>query len=200
MPVLFAALLLVASASSAAAASGDLDETFSGDGKKTTDIGAGSDAADDVAIQPNGRIVAVGRSAGDYALARYRSGGALDGSFGGDGKVTAEFGEYEGAEAVAIQADGKMVVVGSAGEVDAAIVRFGADGTPDSSFGGDGQVVFDTGKEESLHGVALQPNGRIVAAGRLGGNFLVARFNPNGTPDATFSGNGWATAKLRRLR
>jgi len=60
--------------------------------------------------------------------------------------------------------------------------------------------VFDTGKEESLHGVALQPNGRIVAAGRLGGNFLVARFNPNGTPDATFSGNGWATAKLRRLR
>jgi uncharacterized delta-60 repeat protein len=114
---------------------GQLDTSFSGDGKRlqSFDNGAGGDEADGAAIQPNGRIVVVGNSSqgaptyNDFAIARYMPNGSLDQSFAGDGKRVVTFGPNDKALAVALQADGRVVVggfsdQGASGE-DWAIVR-----------------------------------------------------------------------------
>lgn len=91
---------------------GSLDMTFDGDGKVTTDFPGYLDHAFDVAIQADGKIVVVGGSGGDFALARYNTNGSLDTTFDGDGKVTTDFGFGEAAYGLAIQADGKIVAAG----------------------------------------------------------------------------------------
>src|SRR4029453_11593807 len=93
---------------------GTLDTTFSGDGTETTDF-SGSDTARGVALQADGKIVAVGALDTSFlglpktALARYNADGTLDTSFSGDGKQTTSFPGVEHATGVAIQADGKIV-------------------------------------------------------------------------------------------
>jgi uncharacterized delta-60 repeat protein len=111
-------------------ANGTLDTSFSGDGKQTTDFGRSSGAAG-VAIQGDGKIVAVGATSSspyDFALARYNLNGSLDTSFSGDGKQTTGFGSSSAATAVALQADGKIVAVGSGQgftqSLDFAIARY----------------------------------------------------------------------------
>src|SRR5207248_2007850 len=120
---------------------GSLDRSFSGDGKQTTDLGGvvSGDGAKGVAIQANGKIVAVGEfrnadavaqdsnggivatasmtgaACGDFALARYNTDGSLDTSFSGDGKQTTDFGSVDGAQGMALQADGQIVAVGATG-------------------------------------------------------------------------------------
>ena len=96
----------------AVAAPGDLDVSFSGDGKLTTDFGGGSDLAAAVAVQADGKIVVAGTSDGNFALARYGVDGALDPSFSGDGLVTTDLGGTDDGQGVAIQTDGKIVVAG----------------------------------------------------------------------------------------
>ena len=80
----------------AQAAPGDLDPTFSGNGKQTTDFG-GSSEAKAVVVQPDGKVVVVGATFRDFApaLARYKPNGTLDTSFSGDGKQTTDFGGGE---------------------------------------------------------------------------------------------------------
>src|SRR5204862_7604868 len=99
---------------------GSLDPSFSGDGKQRTDLG-GIDQTTGVALQADGKIVAVGAKAdnttgiGDFALARYNPNGSLDPSFSSDGKETTDFGSSgDRAHGVVIQADGKIVAVGDA--------------------------------------------------------------------------------------
>ncbi|HEX3327573.1 MAG TPA: hypothetical protein VHV50_11305, partial [Actinomycetota bacterium] len=103
---------------------GTLDPTFSSDGIQDTSFGGF--VAMGAALQPDGRIVVVGRAqAGgnyDFGLARYNPNGTLDPTFSGDGKQTTDFGPFGFAAAVAIQADGKIVVAGEG---------LGADGTED---------------------------------------------------------------------
>ena len=102
-------------------AGGALDSTFSGDGKKTTDVLGDPDLCGAMAIQADGNYVVVGRAetpdAGpddQLAVVRYKPGGGLDTSFGGDGKVTTDFpSTIVSGNDVAIQANGKIVVVGS---------------------------------------------------------------------------------------
>src|SRR5689334_529639 len=106
------AVLGLAPAAQAVAAPGDLDVSFSGDGKQTTDFG-GADAAAAVAVQADGKIVVAGSSGGDFALARYGTDGTPDPSFSGDGMVTTDLGGTDAGQDVAIQADGKIVVAGS---------------------------------------------------------------------------------------
>ena len=100
-------LLAAAVAAAAQAAPGDLDLTFSGDGKQTTDFGFGIARPAAVAMQPDGKIVAVGKVVNthgpDFALARYNPDGSLDTSFGGDGKQTTDFGRGDEATGVALQ-------------------------------------------------------------------------------------------------
>ena len=179
---------------------GSLDTSFSGDGKLTTDFGS-SDAGAAVAVQGDGKIVAVGGSAGDFALARYNPNGSLDTSFSGDGKQTTDFGGFgQVAAGVALQGDGKIVVAGNGGStgnsVDFALARYNTDGSLDTSFSGDGKQKTDFGDFDVATGVALQADGKIVAVGVTragGGDFALARYNPNGSLDTSFSGDGKQT-------
>ena len=188
----------------AIAAAGDLDTSFSGDGKQMTDFGFGADdGASGVVLQGDGKIVAAGTAAGgatgnDFALARYNPNGSLDPSFSGDGRKRLSFGGDERAFGMAIQANGKIVVVGRAGPTgdDFAIARFNPNGSPDPSFSGDGkQTTHFAGGRGALE-VAIQANGKIVVVGTQCADncvFAIARYNPSGTLDTSFSGDGRQT-------
>jgi uncharacterized delta-60 repeat protein len=185
---------------------GSLDATFGGDGKVTTNFTTGfEDAAFDVVLQADGKIVAAGVARDDFALARYNADGSLDTSFGGDGKVTTDFaGFLDAAFGVAIQpADGKIVAAGMALSVGRlALARYNTDGTLDTSFSGDGRVTtnFTRGDDLADH-LAIQADGKIVAAGTAGSfsrnaRFALARYNGDGTLDTTFSENGKVTTEF----
>ena len=123
--------------------------------------------------------------------------GALDASFSGDGKVTTDVtAGNDPGQAVAVQSDGKVLVAGfgtlTGGSQDFTLVRYNADGTPDSGFGTSGQVTtdFDSGADAAF-GVAVQSDGKIVVAGFAtvtgsGKDFALARYNDDGTLDDTF--------------
>ncbi|MFF4274398.1 calcium-binding protein [Streptomyces sp. NPDC001536] len=198
----------------AIAAPGDLDPTFSGDGKVLTGF-ADDDHANDVAVQSDGKIVSVGASTDEsvlenrFALTRHHADGTLDTGFGGQdgdspGTVTTAVNNMETnfqwseAHAVALQADGKIVVVGSSWREYEnccwfVVVRYNADGTLDNTFSGDGRVFADiAGPTEALD-VALDSSGRIVAAGYTGGHMALLRLTGDGTPDSTFGGDGTVT-------
>jgi uncharacterized delta-60 repeat protein len=177
------------------------DPTFDGDGRVTTDFGtdAGGRA---IALAPGGKIVVAGVTNGQFAVARYNPNGSLDTGFSGDGKVATPVGDGAAAAlAVAVQADGKVVVGGLAtvaGEEVFALVRYAADGTPDPTFDGDGIVLKDVvsaGGPELLEDLIVQPDGKIVAVGYAGATlqttrFTMVRFDAAGAPDAAFGTGG----------
>jgi len=122
---------------------GSLDSGFDFDGKVTTAVGAGHDWANSVAIQGDGKIVAVGYtfngSDGDFAVVRYSTDGSLDTSFDGDGKVATAMGPgVDSATDVAFQADGKILVTGEGANrsnLDFAVARYQADGSLGGAWG-----------------------------------------------------------------
>src|SRR5206468_3408648 len=168
-----------------------------------------------VALQADGKIVAAGSyvdifgTAGHgFALARYNTNGTLDPSFGVGGVV---LGLNLGAAlALAIQGDGKIVVTGSSGadvfsNADVALARYNPDGTPDIDFGcgtpgtcsGIVLTDFGPGRDEG-RSLAIQADGKIVLTGGdpSGDYFGLARYNPNGSPDASFGTGGLMTTPL----
>jgi uncharacterized delta-60 repeat protein len=196
---------------------GTLDTTFGTGGTTIIHFGEHDDASA-VALQSDGKIVVAGSTdtAGniDFAVARLNSDGSLDNSFSGDGKQNVDFdlgGDFDDeANGVAIQPDGKIVLAGFASfsnDTDFAFARLNADGTPDGSFSGDGKqtVGFDLGdafdeEDDVAGGVALQSDGKIVAAGgaetAAGSVFAIVRLNSDGTPDNSFNGNGKQTVDI----
>jgi uncharacterized delta-60 repeat protein len=188
----------------ALAASGDLDTTFSGDGKVITDFSGRLDYLYDIAIQSNRKIVAVGRSYmastdnDDFALARYNPNGSLDTTFSGDGRLITNFGGGDSAYNVAVQADGKIIASGTSckANCDAALARYNPGGTLDTTFGGDGKVKTDFGGGDNSSGdIVIQPDGKIVVAGSISigvddRDFAVYRYLSNGSLDPTFGGDG----------
>ncbi len=129
----------------------------------------------------------------------WASAGDLDHSFGGTGKVVTDLGMDDHGYAVAVQANGKVVVVGDRGNLgqggsvqDFAVVRYTVTGTLDTTFGGgDGRVTTGFGGDDLAQAVAIQPNGKIVVAGTSWtstARFALARYNANGTLDTTFGG------------
>ncbi len=192
------------SANALGALAGGLDPTFGGDGKVTTNFGSGEEVHD-ATIQADGKIVVAGCASSALAVARYATDGALDPSFGGDGRVTTDLTRRGGdcAPGVAVQADGKIVAAGHSGfggpNGRFALVRYLPDGTLDSTFGGDGLVTTDfTPYADAASSIVIQADGRIVAAGLSGvfgtnTMFATARYNPDGTLDSTFSGDGRIT-------
>jgi uncharacterized delta-60 repeat protein len=198
-------LALAAATGTGRAASEQLDPTFGFKGKVTTDFFDLVDEAHDLAVQPDGKIVAVGTVSPFFSfhdlfgVTRYNADGTLDlFSFGTGGKVTTNFGSFEDvAEAVAIQADGKIVVAGTTyGPNDAPIIsdrlsdfalaRYNADGSLDTTFGTGGKVTTDVfGSPDIAADMLIQPDGKIVVVGSSHG-ITVARYNSNGSPDQTF--------------
>jgi uncharacterized delta-60 repeat protein len=202
---------ILVSAATGAADPGDLDDSYSGDGRVLTDLG-GVDAGKAVAVQPDGKIVVVGQTEGPTALiqgtalARYNTDGSLDTSFGaGDGFVVTDSPTTDIlASDVAVQPDGKIVVGGSSNErsgstgSDFMAIRYQPDGELDDSFAGDGIATVDFGTPNDLaSGVAIDPDGKVVLGGNVGGagsDLAVARLDQNGQPDTSFSGDGMETA------
>ena len=191
---------------------GSLDRSFGNGGIVTTTFPEGSYASD-VALAPDGKIIAAGTvfvdfipgesSNTDFALARYNPDGSPDTTFGNGGQVSTDFvGLEDDAFSVLIQPDGKIVAVGSANNpatyYDFAAVRYLSNGTIDTTFGVAGKVSTDFGDQnfDRARSAVLQPNGGIVAAGfaisQNGGvqNFAVARYTSSGILDTTFSGDG----------
>ncbi|HSW08300.1 MAG TPA: hypothetical protein VLK61_27295 [Aquabacterium sp.] len=184
---------------------GGLDTSFGTDGKVVTQVGTRSDAAAAIAVQPDGKIVIAGASdqltSGlDFLVLRYNADGSLDAGFGSGGKVTtAMSGDTDRAWAVAIQADGKIVVAGesnsgSTSGIDFALARYNSNGTLDAGFGSGGKVITplksNTGRD-SIYALALATvagEQRILAVGG-DGDFQAARYLPDGSLDAGF-GNG----------
>ena len=169
---------------------GTLDPTFGGGGLAFADVAPGrSEGARDLAAQANGKLVAGGSvGALQFALVRFTRSGVLDTSFGGDGVVTADFGDQESAAAVAIQTDGKIVAGGTGEEGGVVLARFKSDGSPDPTFDGDGKVVASIAT--TANDVVVQEDGRIVAAGTDGLGFGLARFEVDGSLDPTFGSGG----------
>ena len=205
--------LVLAIANPAAAPPGDLDPTFDGDGKVTTDFAGSADQANAVTIQGDGKIVTAGEAivSGtlDFALARYNSDGSLDTTFDGDGKVTTDIASGSGDQAfsVAIQGDGKIVAAGSAvsGSYLFALARYNTDGSLDTTFSGDGKLTTDIAAgNDQARAVVIQGDGKIVAAG-FGLHFgstigtadvAVVRYNTDGSLDPTFDGDGIVTTNF----
>lgn len=184
-------------------ADGTPDSSFSEDGKVITSIGTADDSAWSMAIQPDGKIVAGGSSYNsttkdDFSLARYNVDGTLDEDFGVNGAVITDFfGGYDNAYSIALQTDGKIVVVGSSnyGNNYLALARYDSTGKPDSSFNSDGKQTTFAGTTFGTS-VAIAADGKIIAAGYVNSstrNYLLARYYSNGTPDSSFNNDGWLT-------
>ena len=128
--------------------------------------------------------------------------GGLDPTFSDDGRQITDFGDSESGQSVAIQPDGKIVVVGRtyggpSGAQDFALARYNPDGSLDTSFSDDGKQTTAFPEASSASAVVLQTDGKIVVVGIGGGvssyDFAVARYNPDGSLDATFSDDGRQT-------
>src|SRR6266487_3106583 len=186
-----------------AVSGGTLDPTFGSGGKLLTDFG-GQEMAYGVRVQADGKIVAAGFSNTDgnhdFALARYDRDGTLDPTFGTGGKVLTDVsgaGSYDEARAVAVEPDGKILAAGSSdagGSTDFAVVRYDGDGTLDPAFGAGGQVLTNFGGSDYAYAVAVQGDGKVVAAGSsdAGGStdFALVRYNNDGSLDGRFGGGG----------
>ena len=201
----------------ARAADGDLDSTFGNDGIVTTDFNRSTDIAYAVARQADGKLVVAGTTyknndytGEDFALIRYNADGTVDRTFGRRSKVTTDFpGLAAVISAIVIQPDDKILVAGGAFPLfvflgDFELARYNPDGSLDPTFGNGGIVTTSfPGQGSYAFALALQTDGKIVAAGTdfvnfssddsSNTDFALARYNSDGTPDATFGNGGQIT-------
>ena len=187
-------------------ANGTPDTSFGSGGKLTSDIGGAIDIAQNVIVQSNGAILVSGvltlggdSTLGHGGLARYDGNGNPDNSFGTAGKVT--LSNLALGEALALQGDGKILVAGNApvgGSIGFALMRLGANGSPDNGFGTAGlaTTAFTT-QDDFGRAITVQADGKIVVAGQSSNksnpDFAVARFSTNGTLDSSFGTGGKLT-------
>ncbi|MGH7137700.1 MAG: hypothetical protein ACREHD_18285, partial [Pirellulales bacterium] len=196
--------------------SGQLDSTFGGTaygggpGWVQTDFSGGHDIAYEMAIEPDGKIVLAGsahlsNTGDDFALARYNTNGSLDTTFGASGKVTTDFGPIgytvstDDAYGVTIDSLGRIIAAGSSNNTSSlhyafALARYNDNGTLDTSFGFGGKVVTAASTSGNSYAgpVLVTPAGKILAGGEgdvpsESRNFMIARYNNDGSLDTTFT-------------
>jgi len=187
---------------------GVLDPTFGSGGLVSSTAGGLETLA--MATGSDGKVIVAGiagvsqkgSSYNEFAVARFNLDGTLDTSFGGTGEVTTILTTVKNggwARDVAIQPDGKIVAAGQA-FYGFALVRYNADGTLDKTFGsnGTGIVVTSIGRNtfDAAYRLALQPDGKIVVAGKSDGNVAVARYTSSGALDTSFGTGGKVTTQL----
>lgn len=182
---------------------GTLDHSFAEGGQQRIPIGTAGDFGLAIAIQPDGKILQFGNAAmgpatgTDFAIVRYRIDGSLDPDFGDEGIATYNFAgnSFDLAGDLVLQPDGKIIAAGESND-NFAFIRCFPDGNLDPSFGIDGKVLIDFGGQDQIHGLALQPDGKILTCGEsftTNGNgleFAVARLQADGELDQTFGGSG----------
>jgi uncharacterized delta-60 repeat protein len=207
----FLAYVLALACASLHAFPGSLDTTFSGDGKVSLSVTSGSDRANAMALQPDGKILLAGTCDGDgnvrFCLVRFDGDGSLDSGFGFFGGISGRITTGDdNARAVALAPDGKIVVAGdcfSSAQFDFCVARFLPNGAFDDSFSLNGKVVTDvTGGKSIATAVAVQSDGKVVVAGHCGPdndrNFCVVRYTASGALDTTFSDNGKLATDIGR--
>lgn len=200
---LFSSLLVSAQA-------GTLDSLFDEDGKVQTNILGIGDLAYTLAIQADQKIVVAGISGSGanvtITVARYLPDGSLDEDFGGTGIVSIDYSAtVDRAQSIAIQPDGKIVLgCESTANLNTnfSAVRLLENGAPDPEFGTNGKATLDLGQNwESVSDVAIQPDGKIVLAGRVESatfsDFAVVRFTDAGLPDEDFGEGGRTITSLQ---
>jgi uncharacterized delta-60 repeat protein len=192
---------------------GTIDSDFGMGGGVRLDYGVNHfDYAEDVLIQPDGKIIAVGGSYAinnqayfDITLARFNSNGTVDTNFGAGGRARADFGYGDYGYSALLLSDGKILVGGLSRNVgtldDLTVVRFNSDGTLDTTFGTGGRAVAHVHGDDAIFDMALQADGKIVAAGYSNGglsplDMAVVRFNADGSLDSNFGVNGKQTTSF----
>jgi uncharacterized delta-60 repeat protein len=182
---------------------GSLDTTFSIDGVQVTDVGGANEYCQSVAIQPDGKIVALGRTGTfpnfDFLTIRYNTDGTVDTTFDTDGIVQTAVGAGDDrGYSIGLQPDGKIVVGGASAigsDYQFSLARYNTDGSLDSSFDSDGLATMGIATYD-CYGISLviQSDGKIVLGGSIDNgplrSFGLARFNGNGSIDSTFDADG----------
>lgn len=217
LAVAFAALV---AGCAAALAADPLDRGFGKDGVASEPTSAYGALVWDLAADRRGRLLAAVGSftegGSEFRVTRFRRGGALDRTFSRDGSATnllrrpGHRSGYQGqAQAIAVQRDGKVIVVGYIGGRDphgTAIVRLRPNGRLDRGFGRDGSVVpaREHHRPDGFHDVAVEPSGRIIAVGghnevgRGRPAALIVAYRPDGSRDRSFGENGRVLIPTRR--
>ncbi len=131
----------------------------------------------------------------DFVLARYNTNGSPDTTFSGDGEQTTDFGGLRRRERVWACRRAARSSRSASPATDFALARYNPNGSLDTTFSGDGRQTTDFGGSDRANGVALKSTGRIIVAGGGGasGDFAIARYNPTGSLDTSFSGDGKQT-------
>lgn len=181
-------------------AAGDLDTSFSTDGKIFLDVFGQSDSMYALAQQGDGKIIAVGTSSNGPSymmIGRFLADGTPDSNFNGSGYIITN--TLRTGSAVVLQPDGKIIVggssvIGGAVGYNFGLIRYDEWGTLDTSFGvdGNGTVSTDFGGSDVLKDLVVQPDGKIVALGETynGGDFKLARYSADGAIDSDFGTDG----------
>lgn len=193
---------------------GSLDTSFGAGGIAKHPIGAAEDYGYAAALQPDGKLILVGSVYGphfeNFGIARFTRDGALDASFGSGGKVIVDYAKGRDiARAVAVQADGRIVVAGGTvvpGDDERfGLLRLHANGTLDTSFGMGGKLTtaFTGSANDRANALLIQPDGKIVVGGQAsfssaagGVDFALARYLPSGALDPSFGNGGRVTTPV----
>ena len=195
-----AALTLIGAPSGAlgSPAPGSLDTNFSGDGRRTVAFGPETySSVEDLAVYGSSRIVAAGgnrpsEGVSTFAVTRLRNGGALDDTFGGDGKVTTEFVDAFATQ-VATYGDQKIIVAGSDDGLFA-LARYRYNGELDPTFDEDGKVTTDlTAGEDVVRDIKVGNDGKILVAGTVASDasdVATVRYDVDGSLDENYGDGG----------
>jgi uncharacterized delta-60 repeat protein len=185
---------------------GQLDASFGTNGKTAFHLGRNYGEAKEILLFPDGRFI-LGASSGEapgikevFSLVRFLPDGSPDGTFGTNGvaKGASSPDLFDKLNAIVLQPDGKIVAAGSTNYINGpdslqsvTLIRFNADGGIDNTFGINGVVRLPYPDQYyEFNAVTVQADGRIIAAGSNFDKIIVARFEPNGSPDNTFGANG----------
>ncbi|MEH2208188.1 MAG: putative Ig domain-containing protein [Nostoc sp.] len=173
---------------------GSLDTNFGTAGKVITNLGS-TDIARSIALQDDGKILVAGVSNNNFAVVRYNSNGSLDTSFGTAGTLINNLGSTDIAYSIALQDDGKILLVGVSNN-NFAVVRYNSNGSLDTNFGTAGKVITNLGGTDIAYSVSVQANGKIIVAGSSSNNFALVRYNSNGSLDTNFNTTGIITTDI----
>ena len=189
---------------------GTLYTGFNGTGFRIIEFGTSPpyEEATSVAIDAQDNIIIGGRVSLDFFdedsffLTKLDNSGATDNSFGDNGKLyyTIAPNVIAGLNVIKIDNEGRIVTGGGAFDTDDLdnnffLTRFSANGTLDTSFGNNGEVIIPRIDNESIYDLEILPSDDIIASGSTGGfpsGFATVRLNDNGVHDLTFGNNGWA--------
>ncbi len=196
-------------------ANGTRDSSFGMNGIKRLDVrGSSDDGVQAITVQQDGKILVAGYTDYNIAMVRYNANGTFDNQFGNAGIVITDIIDSygESVNSLALQQDGKIVIAGYvvSDEFDQFLIaRYTANGVPDNQFGNNGIITTKIGEFSSkASSLAIAPDGKIVTGGytydpfssSAERDYILARYNTNGTTDNSFGENGIAFTGIKASR